>query len=134
MPRMAHKEVLYISNLYERSTILLLKEILRHEAFDGVKVQPGKIILPPGFPPPQREALLALLEKYKLRAVREHEEVIVEQILRVEVLNMLKNGKGFDDIVTQITSRYDVDRGSFERYYQDFIEMLNHYHLIDYEG
>jgi hypothetical protein len=52
----------------------------------------------------------------------------------LEILNMLKSGKDFDAVVSQITSRYDVDRGSFERYYQDFIEMLNHYHLIDYEG
>jgi PqqD family protein of HPr-rel-A system len=51
-----------------------------------------------------------------------------------EILNMLKQGKSYDEISTQITASYDIDRGSFERYYQDFIEMLNHYHLIDYEG
>ena len=50
-----------------------------------------------------------------------------------EILKMLKEGKNFDEIVTGITARYDIDRGSFERYYQDFVEMLNHYQLIDYE-
>jgi AraC-like DNA-binding protein len=77
---MSQKEVLYISNLYERSTILLLQEILMREAYDGVKIQPGKIILPAGYSPVQRERLLSLLAKYELQPVRDHEEVIVEQI------------------------------------------------------
>lgn len=51
-----------------------------------------------------------------------------------EILMMLKEKKSFDDIVSQITARYDIDRSSFERYYQDFIEMLNHFQLIDYEA
>ncbi len=51
-----------------------------------------------------------------------------------EILNLLKKEKSYDEIATAITMRYDIDRSGFEKYYQDFIEMLNHYHLIDYEG
>ncbi len=51
-----------------------------------------------------------------------------------EILRMLKEQKSFEEIATQITAQYEIDRSSFERYYQDFIEMLNHYQLIDYEG
>ncbi len=51
-----------------------------------------------------------------------------------EIIHLLKEGKSFDEIATVITTRYDIDRSGFEKYYQDFIEMLNHYHLIDYEG
>ncbi len=51
-----------------------------------------------------------------------------------EILKLLKEGKDFDAIATEITSRYDIDRSGFERYYQDFMEMLNHYHLIDHAG
>lgn len=51
-----------------------------------------------------------------------------------EILNLLKKEKSYDEIAAAITTRYDIDRSGFEKYYQDFIEMLNHYHLIDYEG
>jgi hypothetical protein len=50
-----------------------------------------------------------------------------------EILKMLKEQKSFEEITSQITARYEIDRTGFERYYQDFIEMLNHYQLIDYE-
>ena len=77
---MAHRETLYISNLYERSTILLLEDILTREAFGEVMVQAGRIILPAGFPPQKKKMLLDLLQRYGLIAVRDHEQVIVEQI------------------------------------------------------
>ncbi len=51
-----------------------------------------------------------------------------------EILKLLKEGKDYDEIAGHITSLYDIDRAGFERYYQDFLEMLNHYHLIDHAG
>jgi len=50
-----------------------------------------------------------------------------------EIINMLKEGKTFDEISTHITGEYDIDPAGFEKYYQDFIEMLNQYKLLEYE-
>lgn len=50
------------------------------------------------------------------------------------ILEMIKQGKSQDDISTEITSRYDVDPSSFERYFYDFMATLKQMQLIeDYE-
>ncbi len=52
----------------------------------------------------------------------------------LEVLEQVRDGKPFNEIVAAITSKYDVDTTSFERYYYDFITSLKMYHLVeDYE-
>ena len=51
----------------------------------------------------------------------------------LEILNMLKEGLSFDEISTRLTAEYDIDQASLEKYYQDFIEMLNQYNLLEYK-
>ncbi len=51
----------------------------------------------------------------------------------LEILNMLKEGLSFDEISSRITAEYDIDQAGLEKYYQDFIEMLNQYNLLEYK-
>jgi PqqD family protein of HPr-rel-A system len=52
----------------------------------------------------------------------------------LEILEMIKQGTGLNQISEAITSKYDVDTASFERYYYDFVTTLKHMQLIeDYE-
>ncbi|HOP03227.1 MAG TPA: HPr-rel-A system PqqD family peptide chaperone [Tenuifilaceae bacterium] len=51
-----------------------------------------------------------------------------------EIIEMLRKGINQAEITSDITSRYDVDSASFERYYYDFISTLKLFQLIeDYE-
>jgi len=45
----------------------------------------------------------------------------------------LKEGKSPEEIMKLVTEEYDIDRLSFEKYFQDFSEMLKQFHLMDYE-
>ncbi len=77
---MARRETLYISNLYHRSTLLLLRDLLDREGWREVTVERGKIILPAAYDPAKRQALLSFLGRYEMSPVYDHEQVIVEQV------------------------------------------------------
>ncbi len=50
------------------------------------------------------------------------------------ILEMIKQGKSQNEISAEITSKYDVDASSFERYFYDFVATLKQMQLIeDYE-
>ena len=48
-----------------------------------------------------------------------------------EILHQLKDGKSIEEISTMITGEYEIDAGSFEKYYYDFIGMLRQFQLIE---
>ncbi len=48
-----------------------------------------------------------------------------------EILEQLKDGKKAEEISKAITSEYEIDEASFEKYYYDFIGMLRQFQLID---
>jgi hypothetical protein len=51
-----------------------------------------------------------------------------------ELLGMIKAGKELEEIKHLITSKYDVELGTFERYYQDFVSLLKQFQLIEEDG
>jgi hypothetical protein len=50
-----------------------------------------------------------------------------------EILELFQAGSSKSDISYQILNKYDVDEYTFERNYEDFIGMLNHFNLLDNE-
>jgi len=48
-----------------------------------------------------------------------------------EILNHLTNGRSLEEIKAVMTSEYDVDAASFEKYYFDFLSMLRQFELLD---
>lgn len=49
-----------------------------------------------------------------------------------EIIHSIRDGGSQESITTTIIEKYDVDKQTFERYYFDFISMLNQYNLIDH--
>ena len=49
----------------------------------------------------------------------------------LELVELLKQGKGFDTIKKEVLEKYDVDEISFEKYYYDFINSLNQNQLLE---
>lgn len=49
----------------------------------------------------------------------------------LELVELLKQGGGFDSIKKRILEKYDVDEISFEKYYYDFINSLNQNQLLE---
>lgn len=50
-----------------------------------------------------------------------------------EILEMVKSGKSKSDISFHILNKYDADEFTFERNYDDFIDMLKHHKLLENE-
>jgi hypothetical protein len=50
-----------------------------------------------------------------------------------EILEMVKWGKSKSDISFHILNKYDADEYTFERNYDDFIDMLKHHKLLENE-
>ncbi len=48
-----------------------------------------------------------------------------------EIIELLKNEKGSDEIQTMMLKKYDTDAATFERYFYDFINMLEQYGLVE---
>ncbi len=48
-----------------------------------------------------------------------------------ELLEKLKSSLDVDEITGQITAKYDVESGQFQRYFDDFVIMLRHFNLIE---
>ena len=49
----------------------------------------------------------------------------------VEILNLLREDKDPGQISQEILDKYATDRVTFEKDYQDFIGMLQHYKLLE---
>ena len=50
-----------------------------------------------------------------------------------EILDYLAEGKSLEEIKPLMTSKYEVDEASFEKYYFDFLSMLRQFELLDEE-
>jgi len=50
-----------------------------------------------------------------------------------EIFRLLKEQRDFNEISEIISSRYDIDAYSFERFYNDFVAMLKQYQLCEDE-
>lgn len=48
-----------------------------------------------------------------------------------EIVDHLKQEKSFEEIQAYMLNKYDIDEVSFERYYYDFISMLEQYGLAE---
>ncbi len=52
----------------------------------------------------------------------------------MKILQHLQEGKSLEDITGMITSEYDIDAVSFEKYFLDFVSMLKQFQLIESDG
>ncbi len=111
---MAARESIYISNLYERSTLLLLEDLLQREGLGQVKVETGHILLPADMDAGDKERLLTLLKKYELYPVRDHEQVIVEQV-RLAVHELVHELNFVNSVVNR--SDYIVEKTGYSYSY-----------------
>ena len=50
-----------------------------------------------------------------------------------EILGYLREDKSPDEITSLMTSAYDIDPASFEKYFYDFLSMLRQFELLDEE-
>ena len=48
-----------------------------------------------------------------------------------EILQMIKNGKPEEEIKKEFLEKYDTASNDFDRDYQDFVEMLSQFQLIE---
>lgn len=51
--------------------------------------------------------------------------------IAIEILNMLKEGKGQGDISNFVLNKYDVERDTFENNYFDFVGMIKQFNLLE---
>ncbi|MCK4750825.1 MAG: PqqD family protein [Bacteroidales bacterium] len=51
-----------------------------------------------------------------------------------EILGYLSEAKSKDEITSLMTSEYEIEGPSFEKYYFDFISMLRQFELLDEEN
>lgn len=51
-----------------------------------------------------------------------------------EIIELLQMDKTYDEIQVLMLKKYDTDTASFERYYYDFISMLDQYGLVEHES
>lgn len=51
-----------------------------------------------------------------------------------EILALIREGKTREQIVDQMTARYDVAPNALEQYFYDFISMLRHYQITEEHG
>ncbi|HDR90201.1 MAG TPA: PqqD family protein [Bacteroidetes bacterium] len=48
-----------------------------------------------------------------------------------EIVKLLQQGRSNEDIIRDLTGKYDVDDATLERYYYDFIGMLKQFNLLE---
>lgn len=51
----------------------------------------------------------------------------------MEILKSLRENLSSEEILSRMTSEYDIDAPSLEKYYFDFISMLKQFELLDEE-
>jgi hypothetical protein len=49
----------------------------------------------------------------------------------LEIISMIRNGMTFPQISESILSQYNTDDATFEKDFQDFYNLLNHYELSE---
>lgn len=49
----------------------------------------------------------------------------------VEILNLIREDKNLESISKIILGKYETDKATFEKDYQDFIGILEHYNLLE---
>lgn len=49
----------------------------------------------------------------------------------IEIFNLMKEGKTYEEISKKILEQYTTDKDTFERDYNDFVNMLKQYQLIE---
>ncbi len=49
----------------------------------------------------------------------------------IEIFNLIKEGKTYKEISKHILANYTTDQDTFERDYNDFVNMLRQYQLIE---
>jgi Coenzyme PQQ synthesis protein D (PqqD) len=54
--------------------------------------------------------------------------------LGMEIINLMKGGKSFNEITAHIAEHYNVDESTAEKDLHDFIEMLNLFSLMEDNG
>ncbi len=52
----------------------------------------------------------------------------------VEIINLIKENKSYDEISEEILSKYEIDNSTFEKDYNDYHKMLEFYHLTETEN
>lgn len=52
----------------------------------------------------------------------------------IEIFNMIKEGKSYEEISKTILAGFRTDEDTFEKDYHDFVGLLNHYLLIEKEN
>jgi PqqD family protein of HPr-rel-A system len=48
-----------------------------------------------------------------------------------EIVALIKEGFTFEEIREKMTQKYNVDNDPFERFFNEFVELLKHYQLIE---
>ena len=51
--------------------------------------------------------------------------------IATEIFNLLKEGKEEKQITTHVLEKYEIDEFTFQRNYDDFIQMLKHYNFVE---
>ena len=49
----------------------------------------------------------------------------------LEIIELLRQENASDEIIGELLKKYDVDKGSLEKYFYDFTSMLRYYQLIE---
>ena len=50
--------------------------------------------------------------------------------LGLEIINLMKEGKTIDEVVSSITSKYNVEKSNVEKDLSDFFSMLTSFQII----
>ena len=51
----------------------------------------------------------------------------------VEIINLFREGKSVDEINRIILSKYNTDKDTFEKDFQEFVGILNHNNLLEHD-
>ena len=51
--------------------------------------------------------------------------------IATEIFDLLKSGNSEKEINTHVLDKYEIDEFTFQRNYDDFIQMLGHYNFIE---
>jgi len=54
--------------------------------------------------------------------------------LGMEIIRLMKDDKSFDEITEYVVDHYNVESSTIEKDLLDFIEMLNHFSLMEDNG
>ena len=52
----------------------------------------------------------------------------------IEIFNMIKEQKPFEEISAYVAKKYNTDKDTFEKDYNDFVGLLKQYQLIEAEN